>query len=319
MTLLRWMAVVFASLLAVSASAQTERTAIFQPEPRPMPASAQFEAGLQLEYYFTSLTQGGLGLLRLAGADIARAQFQFRGETSSFFFAGDGAWHALVTADMSSQPRAYPLTVTVERGAEDVIFERQLRITAGDFIRQNLALPAGRIHLLDPAIENEELARLNALTAAVSPAPLWDASGFELPHESELTTPFGAVRALNDGRESRHTGWDQNLPIGSPVRALAAGEVKFAGALDIRGNYALIDHGRGLYSGYAHFSQLHVEAGQRVAAGQIIGLSGNTGRSSAPHLHWEIAIRGRWVDGAAFLDLWLPAPGRENTYANIGR
>ena len=86
--------------------------------------------------------------------------------------------------------------------------------------------------------------------------------------------------------------------------------------LDIRGNYVLIDHGLGIYSGYAHFSELYVEVGQRVEAGQIIGLSGNSGRSNGPHLHWEIAIRGQWVDGKAFLDLWLPAPSVSNGDAN---
>ena len=90
----------------------------------------------------------------------------------------------------------------------------------------------------------------------------------------------------------------------------------FADALAIRGNYVLINHGLGIYSGYAHFSELHAQAGQQVAAGQIIGLSGNSGRSSAPHLHWEIALRGRWVDGLAFLDLWLPAPSSAESEAD---
>ena len=133
----------------------------------------------------------------------------------------------------------------------------------GDFIAQNLNLPASRAYLTDPEIESEELARLEALTSEVSPAPLWDASGFEQPHLSELTTPFGAFRRLGEDQQSRHTGWDQNLPTGTPVRAMAAGEARFAGPLDIRGNYVLIDHGLGIYSGYAHFSEYHVEAGQR--------------------------------------------------------
>jgi murein DD-endopeptidase MepM/ murein hydrolase activator NlpD len=95
--------------------------------------------------------------------------------------------------------------------------------------------------------------------------------------------------------------------VGTPVYAIASGEVVYADRLDIRGNYVLLHHGWGIYSGYAHFSQLGVQVGQRVEAGQFIGLSGNTGRSSGPHLHWEIAIQGEWIDSLAFLDLWLPA------------
>lgn len=259
---------------------------------------------------------GGIGLLRLTGGGIERARADFHGAAFSFFPADDGAYYALIAVDMNLRPRAYPLIVTAERASGDVVFEVQLRIEPGAFITQNLALPGSRVYLSDPAIENEELARLQALTSAVNPAPLWDASGFELPHDSALTSPFGAFRTLDDGRESRHTGWDQNLPTGTPVRAMAAGEARFAGMLDIRGNYALIDHGLGIYSGYAHLAELHLEVGQRVKAGQIIGLSGNTGRSSAPHLHWEIAIRGKWVDGSAFLELWLPAPSGASEDAN---
>ena len=314
---LRALAALLVCLLTSAAAAQTEGPPVFQPEPRPMPSSVQFESDLRLERYFVSLTQGGVGLLRLAGAGIESASFTFRGETEAFFPAGDEAWHALIAVDMNIQPRIYPLTVSARRANEDVVFDSQLRIEPGSFITQKLVLPGDRVYLSDPAIESEELARLQALTSALNPAPLWDSSGFELPHDSALTTPFGAVRRLDGDGVSRHTGWDQNLPIGTPVRALAAGAVAFAGSLDIRGNYALIDHGLGIYSGYAHFSQLHVETGQRIGAGQIIGLSGNTGRSSAPHLHWEITIRGRWVDGAAFLDLWLPAPGSANADANI--
>lgn len=308
-----FMLYVVASLFAIYAAAQSEAPPIFQPEPRPMPSSVQIESELQLETYFSSLKQGGVGLLRLSGEGIQQARAELRRETAPFFQADDGAFYALIAADMDIAPRAYTLTVSARSQSGEVTFARELRIDSANFMMQELQLPAGRAYLADAKIESDELALLESLTAIYTPAPLWDASGFELPHLSELTTPFGTYRRLGDDRQTRHTGWDQNLPTGTPVRALAAGEVRFADALAIRGNYVLIDHGLGIYSGYAHFSERHVEAGQAVAVGQIIGLSGNSGRSSAPHLHWEVALRGKWVDGAAFLSLWLPSPnGGEN-------
>jgi murein DD-endopeptidase MepM/ murein hydrolase activator NlpD len=87
---------------------------------------------------------------------------------------------------------------------------------------------------------------------------------------------------------------------------MANGVVAFAGQLDIRGNYIVINHGWGVYTGYAHLSQINVERGQTLTAGQIIGASGNSGRSSGPHLHWEIAVNGEWIDGVLFLEMWLP-------------
>ncbi len=296
-------------VLVAFASAQGENAPVFQPEPRPMPAFVQMADGLQLECFFADLEQGAAGLLRLSGADIVEARADFRDTAVPFFHIAGDAWYALIAANMDSGPGAYPLIVAARRASDEVSFARELRIESAGFITQALELPPGRAYLEDAKIELAELERLQDLASESAAAPLWDASGFELPHESPLTSPFGAIRRLNDGRQSRHTGWDQNLPTGTPVRAMAAGIARFAGALDIRGKYLLIDHGLGVFSGYAHFSELHLRAGQAVAAGQIIGLSGNTGRSSAPHLHWEILLRGEWVDGAAFLELWLPAPG----------
>jgi len=295
-------------LLATVASAQAEIPPAFQPEPRPVPASVHALADIRLELYFSSLKQGGVGLLRLNGGGVAGAQAEVRGEIIPFFRQDGDAWYALVAVDMNTSPGAYALNVPVRRGSGDVSFALELRVESAGFIAQTLDLPGDRAWLEDAEIENQEYAALDALASAISPVPLWDEAGFELPHASELTSPVGAFRQLSNERRTRHTGWDQNLPSGSPVRALAAGLARFAGQLDIRGNYVLIDHGLGLYSGYAHFSELHVAAGQRIEAGEIIGFSGNSGRSSAPHLHWETRLRGHWVDGAALLDMWLPTP-----------
>ena len=263
--------------------------------------------GIRLDLYFASLRPGGSGLLRLRGAGIVLASYVLRDEAGRFFRLDDGEWHALVALGMNERPGTYELTVTVQRVEDAVSFARDVPVEGAGFILQEFDLPADRAYLASVEVENDELEMLAALTAGASAEPLWDASGFELPLDAPLTSPFGSFRVLNGARQTRHTGWDQRAPRGSPVRAMAAGAVVFAGRLEIRGNYALIDHGLGIYSGYAHFADLLVAAGQTVAAGQIIGSSGNTGRSSGPHLHWEIAVDGKWVDGVAFLGLWLPA------------
>jgi murein DD-endopeptidase MepM/ murein hydrolase activator NlpD len=122
-----------------------------------------------------------------------------------------------------------------------------------------------------------------------------------------LTAQFGEFRTFNGTNvPARHTGWDLRAPVGTEVRTMGAGVVAYAGLLDIRGNHVVIDHGYGIYSGYSHLSQIHVTRGQTIYPNQIIGVSGNTGRSGGPHLHWEIAINGKWVDSADFLQMWLP-------------
>ncbi len=288
------------------AQAQSDSDAIPQPEPRPMPSAVLVEGDVWLEWYFSSIMQGGVGLLRLQAESIHQARLLFLGAEIPFFQLEGDAWYAFAAVDMNVRPGDYELTALVEGSAGAVTFKRDVRVEAADYITQDFNIPGDRSYLADPELEAAEFAKLDAMTAAVTPVPLWDAVGFALPLASQTTSPFGAYRLLNQRVRTRHTGWDQRAPVGTPVKSAAAGVVVFAGRLDIRGNYVMINHGYGVYSGYAHFSELQVTRGQRIAAGQIIGMSGNSGRSSGPHLHWEMVVHGEWVDGLAFIKLWLP-------------
>jgi murein DD-endopeptidase MepM/ murein hydrolase activator NlpD len=82
--------------------------------------------------------------------------------------------------------------------------------------------------------------------------------------------------------------------------------VVFAGALEVRGNATIIDHGWGVYSGYWHQSEVFVQVGDWVEPGQVIGAIGNTGRSTGAHLHWEIWAGGISVDGLQWLENEYP-------------
>jgi murein DD-endopeptidase MepM/ murein hydrolase activator NlpD len=99
----------------------------------------------------------------------------------------------------------------------------------------------------------------------------------------------------NTGGEA-HPGIDIAVPIGSPVRASGGGTVLQAGEEAEYGVFVLLEHPNGYQSMYGHLSRVTVAAGQAVEAGQVIGLSGNSGRSSAPHLHFEIRHDGQPID-----------------------
>ncbi len=83
---------------------------------------------------------------------------------------------------------------------------------------------------------------------------------------------------------------------GRPVLAVADGRVALAEPLLVRGNAVILDHGWGVFSNYFHLSQIEVEIGELVSAGQLIGLAGDTGLSTASHLHWELRVGGVGVD-----------------------
>ena len=264
--------------------------------------------GTTLEVYFTSLAQGSTGLLHISGANVAGAKSSFLNSLVDFFPMPDDGFYGLVSVSMEQTARNYTLDVLVwyQDGTRQTI-STKVDVTVGTFIKQVVTLPPDKAYLADPEIERNELAKLESIFSTVTPQRMWDSSGFQLPIPGgELTSPFGAFRNFNGTMDTRHTGWDIRATLGQPVLASAAGTVAYTGFMDIRGNTVIVDHGLGVFSTYNHFSQTHVTRGQTIAAGQVLGVVGNTGRTSGPHFHWEIAVNGNFVDSIQFMQMWKP-------------
>jgi len=102
--------------------------------------------------------------------------------------------------------------------------------------------------------------------------------------------------ALGDPATERHTGLDLAVPVGSDVRASGGGRVKSTGTDSAYGEFVLLQHPGGFETMYGHLSRVLVQQGAMVRPGQVIGLSGSTGRSTAPHLHFEIRRGGQSID-----------------------
>jgi murein DD-endopeptidase MepM/ murein hydrolase activator NlpD len=261
------------------------------------------EAGLYQEF----VPQGRAGLLRVTGMNLASVEAVVFDQALTFFSQGEDTYYAVFAVPIPQKARAYdlPVTLRTKQGQTETL-TLSLTVDNGGFLTQDVLLIGEKAFLVNPEIEEAELTHLFDLAAPVTKERLWDTSGFHAPVQGELTSPFGAVRVFNGNFNTLHTGWDYQVGVGQPVMAAASGTVAFAGRLDIRGNYVLIDHGYGIYSGYAHMSVLYVTQGQPIKAGQIIGQVGTTGRSSSPHAHFEMIVNGEWVDPVDFLGLPLP-------------
>ena len=126
--------------------------------------------------------------------------------------------------------------------------------------------------------------------------------GCGLPHwpvEGPLIAPFG-VR-WEAGGPSIHKGVDIVVPTGTPVNAMSSGEVRFAGTMNDYGLVVWVDHRGAILTVYAHLSEILVVEGQAVEGDEVVGLSGESGNASGPHLHFEIWGRGHQVDPVAML------------------
>ncbi|MBL8134002.1 MAG: M23 family metallopeptidase [Anaerolineae bacterium] len=268
----------------------------------------------RLELYFRALNQGRTGLARVSimenqgDLQIANARALFLDGFVDFFGGdGDGVYGLLAANMEQATRRENPLDVyvTFSDGTRETL-STTVDVVLGEFIRQTVTLPPDTAYLLDAATERNELAQLSSIFSTVTLEKFWDSTGFAFPVSTALTSPFGAFRTFNEAYNTRHTGWDLQVTLGTPVMASAAGRVIFAGFMPIRGSHVVIDHGYGVFSGYSHLSTTHVTRGQGVAKGQVIGTVGSSGRVSGPHFHWEMAVNGSFVDGAQFVSMWMP-------------
>jgi murein DD-endopeptidase MepM/ murein hydrolase activator NlpD len=125
-----------------------------------------------------------------------------------------------------------------------------------------------------------------AATAVVKAASVAPTTDFIWPVHGPVISPYGG----RDGR--RHEGVDIGSPVGTPVLTPLAGKVSFVGTMSGYGLVIDVDHGNGLTTRYAHLSRQDVRVGQAVSQGDVLGAVGMTGRTTAPHLHFETRVGG---------------------------
>ncbi|MBD1434561.1 peptidoglycan DD-metalloendopeptidase family protein [Sphingobacterium sp. DN00404] len=124
------------------------------------------------------------------------------------------------------------------------------------------------------------------------------------PHHGRITSPYGYRRNpfTNRGREM-HQGVDLKGRTGDPVKVTAKGKVSFAGWKGAYGYVVMVKHKNGYETRYAHLTRTRVKKGQAVEAGDIVGLLGSTGRSTGPHLHYEVLLNNRKLNPSTYFSL----------------
>jgi murein DD-endopeptidase MepM/ murein hydrolase activator NlpD len=168
-----------------------------------------------------------------------------------------------------------------------VLSTADVTVLDAHFRKQNVTIEP-EVAELKPSAGESETAM--SFRQAVSDVRYWS-EPLTLPEPGCMTSPYGVQRYLNGKPTGNiHAGLDQRAPTGTPVRAVADGVVKIVKEWNLHGNTVGIDHGQGLESMYQHLSRFAVAEGATVKKGDVVGYSGSTGRSNAPHLHWTLYV-----------------------------
>ncbi|MGC8904829.1 LysM peptidoglycan-binding domain-containing M23 family metallopeptidase [Thermus sp.] len=227
-------------------------------------------------------------------------QAEFLGATYPLFPQG-ARLLGLLPVGALAEPGVHPLRLLLDGERVEV----PLRVAPGGYPQETLRLsPALEALLKDPGLKAE---REKVVAACPKEGALPSGLAFRLPLSGRITSPFGVRRRYGDLFTSYHEGLDYAALEGTPVRAVAGGVVVLSERLKVRGEAVVVAHGAGLCTGYWHLKERRVRLGERVQAGQVVGLLGSTGLSTGPHLHLEARLFGVPVDPAPFF-AGLPLP-----------
>lgn len=235
------------------------------------------------------LVQGGLVWGDVAaGSTVTLDGQQLDVLQDGTFFAGFGR-DAAPTAELVVTG-VQPCVKTLQ------IASREYRISRVEGVPQKTVTPSPehmeriqRERTLVGAAKGQRLQRPDLIQGALA--------GFEWPATGRISGVYGSQRVYNGTPKSPHYGVDVAVPTGTPVHAPSAGVITLAEAdLFYSGGTVILDHGYGLSSSFLHMSAVHVEVGQEIRTGDLIGEVGATGRATGPHLDWRMSWRSERVD-----------------------
>jgi Peptidase family M23 len=234
-----------------------------------------------------------------------------QGHPFVFFPSADRrTWYSLAGIDVETAPGTYPLSIeaTLDDGSHRTL-HKDVVVTEAPYEKVPLSVPDKFVEPSAAALKKiaaDKIVKDKAFANSAS-TPQWT-SNFTPPlHLAPQSDSFGNQRLFNGKLASVHRGLDYRAKMSTPVAAINSGRVVLAQSLYYEGGCVVIDHGMGLMSVYMHLSKIRVSVGRKVSRGQIIALSGASGRATGPHLHLGVRWQGSYLDPAKLFQIHLPA------------
>ena len=243
--------------------------------------------------------QGDVVEVKVSGDDLAQVEGNLGKEKIYFYPSGNNFFSALIGVDVEAKPSVAKFGVKVRStGGAQRQTEIPLKIKAKSFHQESFNVAPSFDHMSPETLaeirrEQEAFARAFATTATER---FWDIPFIRPVPQDASASSFGSRRIINGVARAPHTGTDLSAPAGTEVIATNHGRVVLVGNFFFAGGSVVLDHGGGLFSMYFHLSELKVEEGAPVRKGDVLALSGGTGRVTGPHLHWGVRLNNTRVD-----------------------
>ncbi|TFH66081.1 MAG: M23 family metallopeptidase [Candidatus Zixiibacteriota bacterium] len=250
---------------------------------------------------------GGVGVIRWQGSFPAFSLASHGGEVIYLNNVGSGAW-GLIGIDVEAAAGGHTVKLVMVDDLGQSTFD-QLTFSVIPFLStvppEHLKLPASQVSPRRPEVLQrirKEREMLEELFAGSRTPIMWNR--FSLPVDGSVSTPFGRQRILNGKTSTLHSGIDFRGAAGTPVHTAGRGQVVFADDLFYTGSTVIIDHGEGLFTIYGHLRDILCRPGEILEHKAILGTIGSSGRSTGPHLHWSMNLRGARINPMGVIALF---------------
>ena len=213
-------------------------------------------------------------------------------------------YYVLIPISYETKPQEKKVEIFYKENGVQKTKTVVLDVQDGKYEKETLQVDGSKVTLSpeDKARTEKEYAEAMEIYKKATPKTLVS-SDFIVPLDSKITSDFGKARVYNGSLKSYHGGTDFRAAVGVPVIAANDGKVVLVQDRFYSGQSVIIDHGHGVYTCYFHMSKFHVKESQDVKKGEVIGLSGSSGRVSGPHLHFGVRVGGEQVDPLHFIAL----------------
>lgn len=259
---------------------------------------------VDLKLYFKNSTikNAQTALLILEAKNITEPKLTFQGQKKlNLNFQSNkfkkNSYYALIPISYYTEPSNYKVIISYKNENKKYFKSIKLNVIDGQYKSETINVSKSKLKpdkqkVLRTKQEYEEAMKVYRSS---SKNLLWN-EDFIYPMNSKITSNFGTKRVYNGTLKSYHSGTDFRAKVGTEIIASNSGVIKIAQDRFYSGNSIVIDHGHGVYSCYFHLSKMNYKVGDFIKKGDVIGLSGDTGRITGPHLHFAFRINSIQVD-----------------------